>query len=122
MKVKENETKVTLVEANAEDAVQIYEMQKEAFRELLDTYQDFDTNPGNETIEKILFRMEQEFTHYYFICLGNSSIFILPSFQGKGLAQEAIRLCEEIHGKENWALDTILQEEKIVICMRRWVM
>ena len=112
MKVKENETKVTLVEANAEDAVQIYEMQKEAFRELLDTYQDFDTNPGNETIEKILFRMEQEFTHYYFICLGNSPIFILPSFQGKGLAQEAIRQCEEIHGKENWALDTILQEEK----------
>lgn len=132
MKVKENETKVTLVEANAEDAVQIYEMQKEAFRELLDKYQDFDTNPGNETIEKILFRMDQEFTHYYFICLGNekagavrivdtgkvgerkriSPIFILPSFQGKGLAQEAIRLCEEIHGKENWALDTILQEEK----------
>ena len=71
MKVKENETKVTLVEANAEDAVQIYEMQKEAFRELLDKYQDFDTNPGNETIEKILFRMDQEFTHYYFICLGN---------------------------------------------------
>lgn len=26
--------------------------------------------------------------------------------------QKAIRLCEEMHGNENWELDTILQESK----------
>ena len=43
---------------------------------------------------------------------GISPIFILPQFQGKGIAQKAIRLCEEMHGNENWELDTILQESK----------
>lgn len=41
-----------------------------------------------------------------------SPIFILPAFQGRGIAQEVIRLCEEAHGSENWELDTILQEPK----------
>lgn len=36
----------------------------------------------------------------------------LPEFQGRGIAQEAIRLCEEIHGKREWELETILQEKK----------
>ena len=36
----------------------------------------------------------------------------MPEFQGKGIAQKAIRLCEEMHGNENWKLDTILQESK----------
>ena len=36
----------------------------------------------------------------------------MPEFQGKGIAQKAIRLCEEMHGNENWELDTILQESK----------
>ena len=40
------------------------------------------------------------------------TIFILPEFQGKGIAQETIRLCEEMHGNGNWELDTILQESK----------
>ena len=41
-----------------------------------------------------------------------SPLFVLPEFQGRGIAQEAIRLCEEIHGSKNWELDTILQEPK----------
>lgn len=27
------------------------------------------------------------------------TIFVLPEFQGKGIAQKAIQLCEEMHGK-----------------------
>ena len=61
---------VKLLRANKEDAERIHEMQIEAFRELLDKYQDFDTNPGNETVEKVLGRLMQEYTYYYFICLG----------------------------------------------------
>ena len=69
---------------------------------------------------------------YYFICAGRqkagavrvvdqketgknkkiSPLFILPEFWDKGIAQAAIRLCEDVHGKKNWELGTILQEPK----------
>lgn len=122
---------VTISRANMEDAEELHVMQVRAFKELLEKYQDFDTNPGNESMEKVEARLQQDFTFYYFICFGQqkvgavrvvdqkesgkkriSPIFILPEFQGKGIAQEAIRLCEEVHGSENWELDTILQEPK----------
>ncbi len=128
MKKESMETK--LLRAHVCDAAEIHAMQVEAFKELLEKYQDFDTNPGSETVEKVEARLKQEFTFYYFICIGQqkagairivdrkehgagkriSPLFILPAFRGRGIAQEAIRLCEEIHGKENWELDTILQE------------
>lgn len=123
---------VKLFRAGTEDAGQIHKMQTEAFKELLDKYQDFDTNPGNETVEKVQGRLMQDFTYYYFICCGDqkvgavrivdekkpdrnkriSPIFVLPAFWGQGIAQKAIRLCEQIHGSSGWELDTILQEEK----------
>lgn len=123
---------VSLLRANVDNAKEIHAMQVEAFKELLEKYQDFDTSPANETMEKVEARLKQDFTFYYFICIGQqkagtiriidkkedgknkriSPICILPEFQGKGIAQKAIRLCEEIHGDDNWELDTILQETK----------
>lgn len=123
---------VKLLRASISDAKEIHAMQIESFKELLEKYQDFDTNPGNESVERVEARLKQDFTFYYFICVGQqkvgairivdqkevgknkriSPLFILPEFQGKGIAQEAIRLCEEVHGSENWELDTILQEPK----------
>ena len=124
--------KVTLLRANIDNAKEIHAMQVEAFKELLEKYQDFDTSPANENVEKVEARLKQDFTFYYFICIGRqkvgairivdkkeagknkriSPLFILPEFQGEGIAQTAIRLCEEIHGNENWELDTILQEPR----------
>ncbi len=123
---------VKLIRANVDDAKELHAMQVKSFRELLEKYQDFDTSPANESVEKVEARLRQEFTYFYFICVGAqkvgairivdkketgknkriSPIFILPEFQGQGIAQKAIRLCEEMHGKENWELDTILQEPK----------
>lgn len=123
---------VRLLRANIDNAKEIHAMQVEAFKELFEKYQDFDTSPANESVEKVEARLKQDFTFYYFICIGQqkvgairivdkmeagknkriSPIFILPEFQGKGIAQEAIRLCEEIHGNGNWELDTILQERR----------
>lgn len=123
---------VTLFRANIDDAKEIHAMQVEVFKELLEKYQDFGISPGNENIEKVEARLKQDFSFYYFICIGQqkvgavrivdkkeagknkriSPIFILPEFQGKGIAQKAIRLCEELHGNGNWELDTILQEPK----------
>lgn len=121
---------VRFVRADVSHAAEIHAMQIEAFRELLEKYQDFDTSPGCESVEKVKARLKQDTTYFYFICIGQqkvgavrvvdakesgknkriSPIFILPAFQGRGIAQEAIRLCEEVHGSDNWELDTILQE------------
>ena len=123
---------VTLLRADINNAKELHAMQVEAFKELLEKYQDFDTSPANENLEKVEARLKQDFTFYYFICIGQqkagairiidkkengknkriSPIFILPEFQGKGIAQKAIQLCEELHGNENWELDTIMQEPK----------
>ncbi len=67
---------ITLLRANINNAKELHAMQVKAFKELLEKYQDYDTNPASENVEK------------------------------------AIRLCEEIHGNDNWELDTILQEPK----------
>ena len=40
-----------------------------------------------------------------------SPIFIMKEFRGRGYAQQAMQLAEEIHGSSRWELDTILQEK-----------
>ena len=121
---------IKLIRATIEDSKKLWKMQLESFQPLLDKYQDYDTNPASESIDKIIYRLKQEETYYYFICMddvkvgairvidfksaGNkriSPIFILPQYQNKGIAQIAMQLCEQLHGSENWELDTILQEE-----------
>ena len=43
---------VKLLRANINNAKEIHTMQVEAFKELLEKYQDFDTSPANENVEK----------------------------------------------------------------------
>lgn len=105
-------------------------MQVEAFSDLLEKYKDYDISPANEPMSRIMERLEQPFTYYYFIMDGDtavgavrvvdmkdgspkriSPIFIMKEHRGKGFAKAAIKAVEELHGADNWALDTILQEE-----------
>lgn len=121
---------IELVRASLEDAEVIWKMQRIAFAELLERYQDFDINPGNEPLKKVQWRFSFPATYFYFIqvdCVNAGAIriidhhddspkkisplFVLPQFQGKGIAQAAIREAERIHGSDNWCLDTILQEK-----------
>lgn len=122
--------KTELLRAKAADVDEIHAMQLRAFQELLKKYQDFDTNPGCEPVDGVRKRLEQDYTYYYFICVDGqkvgavrivdkagrrkriSPIFILPEYWGQGIAQRAIQLCEEIHGADDWELETILQEPK----------
>lgn len=118
-----------LVRATPHDAQLLWQLQREAFAGLLSTYQDFDTNPACETLDRICAKLEQPFTYFYLIRVGDqtvgavrivnkktaerkriSPLFILPSFRGRGLAQKAIAMCEDIHGADNWQLLTIMQE------------
>ena len=121
---------VELTRASIDDAETLWHMQRHAFAELLERYQDFDTNPGSEPLKKVLWRLSQPATYFYFIRVNSanagairvidhhdgspkkiSPLFVLPEYQGKGVAQEAIRLAEVVHGCENWLLDTIAQEK-----------
>ena len=121
---------VTLRQANRDDLETIWKMQVEAFKGLLEVYQDYDMSPGAEDLDKIVARFEQPWTKYYFIEAENkdvgvirvvdkqdgsrkriSPIWIMEEYRNKGYAQDAIRAVEDIYGKDNWCLDTILQEK-----------
>lgn len=113
-----------------EDIATVWKMQVEAFQELLDKYQDYDTSPGAEPVDKVLARFEQPWTTYFFIMANGekagvirvvdkkdgsrkriSPIWIMPEFRNRGYAQQAILAAEKIYGSGHWCLDTILQEK-----------
>lgn len=118
-----------LVRCTVEDRELIRDMQKEAFAELLKKYQDHDTSPANETIERITWKLQQPDSYFYRIEVDGetvgairvvdagdgsrkriSPLFILPQYRGKGYAQGSISEAEKRHGSHNWELGTILQE------------
>ena len=120
-----------LIRANVHDAENLWKMQIVAFQDLYAKYQDTETSPATEPLEKTIMRLEQPFTYYYFIDVEGvnvgairvvdtkksgkrkiiSPIFIVKEFRGKGYAQLAMRLAEEIHGRSSWELITIMQEK-----------
>lgn len=58
---------VSLCKADLKDAVTIHEMKVKAFMPLLEKYQDFETSPTNETVERIVTQINQSFTDYFII-------------------------------------------------------
>lgn len=123
-------SEVTLRKALREDIDKIWKMQTEAFRELLEKYKDYDTNPAAESVEKVAARFDMPGSVYYFIEAEGedvgvirvidrkdgsrkriSPLWIMPEFRGRGYARLAMKEAERIHGSDYWSLDTILQEE-----------
>ena len=121
---------VTLRLATSEELEKIWKMQVEAFAGLLEKYKDYELSPASECIDKIEARFAQEGSAYYFIEAEGadvgvirivdrkdgtrkriSPLWIMPSYRGRGYAQEAIRAAEDIYGSHHWELDTILQEK-----------
>lgn len=121
---------VELIRISVDDAKKLWTMQVKAFQKLLDKYQDFETNPANETEEEIKTKLLQKYTFFYYICENNdivgairvidkkngnrkrvSPVFIMEKFRNKGIAQKVFYEIERIHGNDNWELDTIFQEK-----------
>ncbi len=122
---------IKLVRATIKDAEKLWKMQVDSFMSLYEKYKDTDTSPATEPMEKVIWRLEQRNTYFYFIMTDDiyvgairiiddkkenirkriSPLFILPAFRNRGLAQRAIIEAEKIHGDTNWSLDTILQEK-----------
>ena len=107
------------------------EMQVKAFMPLLNKYKDFETNPANEPIEKVISRINQNNSGFYKIVADNtlvgairvfwreddhfwiSPMFILPTHQGKGIAQKVVALVESMFPHAStWELATILEEKR----------
>ena len=108
-----------------EDIEIVWKMQVEAFSELLEKYQDYDTSPSAEEMDKVTARFEQPWTKYYFIMVNKervgvirvidkkdgsrkriSPIWIMKEYRNKGYAQQAIEEVERLYGKKHWCLDT----------------
>lgn len=123
--------KVSLIKATEYDAESIFHMQVKAFTPLLKRYKDYDINPANETIDKVIQRINNPNGAFYKIVADDevvgaicifwkenvhfwiSPMFILPSYQGNGIAQKALILIEKMFPEAcSWELATILEEER----------
>ena len=122
---------ISLRKATFEDCSLLHSIQVKSFIGLLQKYQDFESSPAAESLDKIQQRFRQPYTDYYLIRSGDqmvgmlrvcnfglncrlSPICILPEFQGRGLAQESVHVMEKLYPEAiTWQLDTIAQEEKL---------
>lgn len=123
---------IRLKRATLSDAEALHRMQVEAFLPLLERYRDYETSPATEDVEKIRQRVSEPWSRFYFILEGMTAVggirvvfpgnptprkrisplFILPGYQGRGIARRAIAEVERLHGADNWSLGTILQEPR----------
>ncbi|WKA60231.1 GNAT family N-acetyltransferase [Planococcus shenhongbingii] len=105
------------------EAVQLLEIQKEAFLEDLKLYEDHETNPVNEPIERLLRKIEIFFHYTIWLedeiiggvdirSLGENTyrlnrIFLSNKFQNQGLGSKIMQLIEkEFPAAVEWNLDT----------------
>ena len=58
---------VKLVRIGVDEAESLWKMQVKAFGDLYEKYQDTETSPATEKVEKMIMRLNQPFTYYYYI-------------------------------------------------------
>lgn len=122
---------ITIEKAVEAEAEAIFSIQLAAFQPLLEKYQDEATNPANESIDRVITRINLPDGGFYKILADGklagaicvfwregtqfwiSPMFIHPKYQGHGIAQEAIRLIETRFPEAvSWELSTISQEDR----------
>ena len=106
------------------------ELQVDAYMPLLLKYQDYETSPATETVERVIGRMNAACCDHYFIMLGDEiaggvrtarwegttryrlgGIFILPQYQNLGIGKAAMLLVESLYpDASSWELVTLQQE------------
>lgn len=122
---------ISLMKAEYDDCPLIHSIQVKSFVGLLQKYNDYESNPAAESIDRIRQRFQQPFTDYYLICCGDvtvgmlrvcnfgvncrlSPICILPEYQGRGYAKQAVHAMEKLYpAAKLWQLDTIMQEKHL---------
>ena len=128
------EIEIELKLATTEDAQLLHKLQVEAFLPLYEKYHDDDMSPAKESLERVIEKIEEEYSEFYLIyfekqAVGGirirhhhkgvkvehvswiSPLFIIPSFQGNGIAQRVIHQVFSLYPETfTWKLDTIKQE------------
>ena len=59
--------KIVLEKATECDMKEIWKMQVEVFKDLLEKYNDYDMSPATESYENLLNKFKQPWTKYFFI-------------------------------------------------------
>ncbi len=117
--------KVVFRQATIEDADILLEIQKKAFQESLELYKDYDTNPANESLEKMAHKIRN---HFYYVITADDNmvggihaykksnrhcylnrIYIHPDYENKGIGSKAVEFIlnhEDFRDIELWTLDT----------------
>lgn len=122
---------IRLEKAEIADAERIHKVQVAAFLPLLEIYQDVETSPASEDVERVRERIAQPVTDYYMIFrqeelvgairirnLGEGTfrvgpLFVLPQHQNQGIIQKVFQLVESRYPEARiWELDTILEEKR----------
>lgn len=119
---------ISLKKAEYDDCPLIHSIQLKSFAVMLQKYDDYESSPAAESVDRIQQRFRQPYTDYYLICAGEetvgmlrvcdfgvncrlSPICILPECRGRGYAKQAILAMEKLYPKAVlWQLDTIAQE------------
>ncbi len=125
---------VNLVLAAAEDAVELLELQKKAFKKYSDKYGDFDSNPYHMNEKRILFNINYRYGKYYKI-LNNENgeliggifwflideqdsvvkiaqFYLKEEYRSLGLGKEVLSgVFKENPIVKKWYVDTIFEEE-----------
>ena len=122
---------IQLQTASLADAAKLHTLQIEAFSETLERYQDFATNPANESIDRVIHRITHPNSTFHQIIVDDvvvggicvvakapsryaiSPMFLDPARQGEGIAQRALQLVEAAYPTATtWELRTIREEKR----------
>ncbi|QFG00230.1 GNAT family N-acetyltransferase [Psychrobacillus glaciei] len=123
------ESKISLKKATLQDTESLFELQKKVFTPLYEKYEDHETSPVFQSLERFKERLITG--DFYKIMYTNSlvgslhvyakspgvmrlhMINILVDYQGKGIAQHVMSRLESMYPEAvKWELDTILEEER----------
>lgn len=124
--------KIELQKITTADATKWLELQIEAYTPLLKRYQDYETSPATETLERVIERMNVPFREHFFIIKDDEvvggvrtawragtthyrlgGIFILTQFHNLGIGQIVMQKVEALYpDATSWELDTLSQEKR----------
>lgn len=115
---------IQLIKATTSDAEAMQKMQIESFTPHFQHYKDVAKSPVNESLEKMLYRINYEKGSYFKIIVDNihagcvwvcidepklyriGIMYISPEFQCKGVGQKTLAIAESLFPEaESWELD-----------------
>ena len=122
---------IKVIPVTSEYSKEIYNIKQKSFMPLLEIYHDYCINPIMQDEDYIKKKMSKKNIMSYIFSLDNknvgfvsineldkkvykiSDLCVIPEYQNKGIAQEALKIIENNYpGANQWILFTIAQEKR----------